>query len=545
MTFHTLQSFARVVLRFYEDIDTPLSLGLYLRVKNGLWREAIAVSISPSSYLHHASYLRDASCVAFLKKCSGLPTGADTRSAAIEKWKQGERDCYLSNQRLVRYLPEFRNSDDSDVRIQSFIGRVKRRIVDWIGTSPPVVFDGRFGPGTTSTDRGRRSTIAHKITNVPSLTRGALPVLPFWGRTLWGRRNALHHGEIELVRGNRFATVPKTALVDRCIAAEPSINVFYQLALGRILRRRLKQATGLDLDHAADQHRASARSASVDNSLATIDLSNASDTVSKVLVKLLLPPHWYEYLSAFRSSHTLIDGRCVLLEKFSSMGNGYTFELETIIFLALASQLYADSRGREPIFGIDVSCFGDDIILPDDLAPVLSPMLRFFGFSINDEKSFVGFSNFRESCGADYFRGHFVRPYYCKEIPNEPQRWISIANGIQRIKNLVDPFGVDKPFGSWFLALAEIPSQIRSCRGPEALGDICIHDERSRWNYRWKDSIRSFRVYQPARIARFKWTDFDPDTVLACAVYGAGDGKLGISPRDSILSYRISWVAYS
>jgi hypothetical protein len=545
MTINTLDSFSRVVLSFFEDIDTPLSLGLYLRIKHGMWREAIAISVSPSSYLHHASYLSDASCTAFLRKCAGLPTGVDTRSAAIEKWRQGERDCYHSNQRLVRYLPQFRNCEDVDPRISFFLMRVKKRITEWIGTAPPSQLEGRFGPGATSTDRGRQTTVAHKIANVPSLTQGAIPILPFWGRTLWGRRNAYHSGELNLVRGNRFLTVPKTALTDRCIAAEPSINVFYQLALGRILRKRLKKSTTLDLDYAQDNHRRLARLSSIDNSLATIDLSNASDTVSRVLVKLLVPHTWHEYLEAFRSPFTTIEGKCILLEKFSSMGNGYTFELETILFLAISCQIFSDVKQREPLIGVDVSCFGDDIIISDDLAPVLRSVLKFLGFTVNDQKSFSGSSYFRESCGADFFKGHNVRPFFCKEIPHEPQHWITVANGIKAVKDLVDPFGIDQPFDSWFRALEELPTRIRRLRGPKALGDLCIHDEQPRWNSRWRHSVRWFRVYQPARIFRYGWERFDSETHLACAVYGVGDGKLGITPRNPVLSYRIGWVPYS
>lgn len=543
MTIRSLSDFSRVVLDFFEDIDTPLSLALYIRIKHGLWREAIAISVSPNSYLCHESYLRDASCVAFLRKCQGLPTLVDTRSAAIEKWKQGERDCYQSNQRLVRYLPEFRNSQDTDPRISFFVKCVRRKIYEWIGPCPPDQLDGRFGPGATSSDVGLRTTIAHKMSSVPSITHGALGVLPFWGRTLWGRSVSFHHGEVGLVRGNRFLTVPKTALVDRCIAAEPSINVFYQLALGQILRRRLKQATKLDLNNAQDRHRDAARVGSIDNSLVTIDLSNASDTVSRVLVKLLMPDQWYQCLDSLRSPFTRIDGRDVLLEKFSSMGNGYTFELETIIFLALACVV--TDRHEPAIPGVNVHVFGDDIIVPTSVYPDLVSVLRFFGFSVNPEKSFDGSSCFRESCGGDYFRGHDVRPFFNKRIPNEPQEWITVANGIRRVSALLDPTGQAGPFRSWFRVLSLLPVGVRNCRGPSALGDLLIHDRPENWSYRWRHSVREFRAYRPARYRRIGWNRFSEIVTLACAVYGAGDGTLGITPRDSVIGYAFGWVPYS
>jgi len=544
VTIHSLSNFSRVVLRFFEDIDTPLSLGLYLRVKAGNWREAIAVSVSPNSYLDHDKYLRDASASAFLRKCQGLPTLADTRLPAIEKWRAGERDCYLTNQRLVRYLPEFSNSVDTDPRISDFLKSVKNILAGWLGTSPPDVLSGRFGPGATSSDVGSRTTVAHKMQSVPSITHGALGVLPYWARTSWGRNVSELHGEIEAVKGNRFLTVPKTALVDRCIAAEPSINVFYQLALGRIIRRRLQKATSIDLDRAQDLHRESARVASIDNSLATIDLSNASDTVARNLVKLLLPSQWFSALDSLRSPFTRIDGKTILLEKFSSMGNGYTFELETVIFLAIAAAV-VKCHGISPLYGVNLSCFGDDIIVPVEVYPALVSVLSFLGFTTNPEKSFSESSHFRESCGGDYFRGHPVRPFYCKKIPNEPQDWIVVANGIRRVQKLLDPYGIEPPFRSWMHVLSYLPIAIRSCRGPSALGDLCVHDEEERWNWKRRDSIRYFRVYTPARWRYVSWRGFSPGTVLACAVYGTGGGSKGIIPRDSVLGYKLSWVPYS
>jgi len=66
---------------------------------------------------------------------------------------------------------------------------------------------------------------------------------------------------------------------------------------------------------------------SIDGSLATIDLSSASDTVSYALVMSLLPSGWFDLLDLFRSECVEVPGGVIELEKFSSMGNAYTFEL--------------------------------------------------------------------------------------------------------------------------------------------------------------------------------------------------------------------------
>jgi hypothetical protein len=509
MAPNLLYGFTQVVLDFFEDIDSPISLGLYLRVKSGDWRGAIAISVDPLSYLNPDAYFRDASACALVRKCAGLPTGVDKRSSALQKWREGEVDCFKTNERLTRYLPEFQNSDGINEGIAEFFCAVKKQIVSWIGHAPSRRLDGRFGPGATSTDRGWNVTVPHKISSAPSFTQESLSLLPDWAGTSWGRAVSAHLGEVQVVRGNRFATVPKTALTDRSIAAEPSINIFFQLAYGRMIRNRLMRSTGVDLRSSQPLHKFLAQKSSKTREFCTLDLSNASDTMARVLVKLVLTDHWFYPLDLLRSKRTLIDDQWYLLEKFSSMGNGYTFELETLIFSALACCV-AKQHGHAGELGVDVFCFGDDIILPDDCYHTLSHVLRFCGFSVNLKKSYHGDSPFRESCGGDYFNGHDVRPFFIKELPCEPQHWISIANGIRRVNLMLDPFGANRRFRSWYRSLAFLPSRIRSCRGPEDLGDLAIHDERERWSSKTIDSIRRFRVYRPSRTRKVRWGQFRP-----------------------------------
>lgn len=108
----------------------------------------------------------------------------------------------------------------------------------------------------------------------------------------------------------------------------------------------------------------------------------------------------------------LVDGRWIQLEKFSSMGNGFTFELETLIFWALVESL-RDLRSQT---GGRVSVYGDDIVCPSDIATDLIELLDFCGFEVNTKKShWAGL--FRESCGEHFFRGKNVTPIYQKEVP--------------------------------------------------------------------------------------------------------------------------------
>lgn len=587
---------ARSVSLLLEDLGTPLSLSLAIKLRYCDWDGILEVTPDPRSYLDGGTYARDAAACAILKKLKELPASFNRRNAALQKWWEGERACYRTNERLQPYLDENLLSGDRVAAVSAILAGIRQIVVDWIGYGPDFSDEGRFGPGATFSNRGGKTTVPDKMSTDPSLTRDAIWYLPRWLGTQWGAAVAQRHGELSFVQGNRFTTVPKTAKTDRSIAVEPSINVFYQLALGRELRRCLARRprirrneegqiirnddgspsftryAGWDLDTAQDVHRQVAEASSVSREFATLDLSNASDTVARNLVRVLLPQGWYESLNDLRSKKTLMDvgndeiphkegmhpyltsgQHWVVLEKFSSMGNGFTFELETILFGAIACFIARNCGGVGEL-GVDVFVFGDDIIVKTDVAHPLKSALEFLGFSLNEEKSFFDDVPFRESCGGDYFAGKPVRPYYLKELPNGPQDYIAFANGLSHLAERLALSGVAIGRRAWFATLDCIPTRIRSCRGPKDLGDIVIYDSEERWTKRWRNGIRYLRALKPDRMRVIPFDLFEAQVVLACATYGTGNfgtperGRLrreGVIPRDGLLSYRVGWVPWS
>lgn len=540
-----------VALPYLEGLGSPFALGVSLLLKNQQEMDLAELSVDPRRYLKASDYALDAAAAAFLKKAAFIrPNGLDRRAVALAKWHDGEVSCFRANERLCRYLPENRLSDDRDDRISSFLEEVRKIILSWIGPSPNHLTVGRHGPGSTFSDKGVYTTAPDKMSSVPTLTREAVWFLPQWLGTQWGAAVASHHGKLSVVPGNRYLTVPKNALTDRSIAVEPSINVFYQLGLGQELRNRLKKTTGWDLGRAQEIHRQVACESSASREFATLDLSNASDTVSTTLVKLLMPPAWFSMLSSLRSPKTLVDGKWRVLEKFSSMGNGYTFELETILFAAVSCAV-SRQQGELGVLGVDTFVYGDDIIVKDEVAGVLSSVLQFLGLTVNREKSFAGGVPFRESCGGDFFNGAAVRPFYMKEDPHGPQDYLPLANGIRALQTRHRDLGVRVSSRPWFAVLDRLPERVRRCRGPEALGDIVIHDDEQRWTVRWhnhrgeQEGIRYVRALLPDRVRVVGWQHFRPDVVLASATLGIGDGAKGVTPRDAVLSYRLGWVPYS
>jgi hypothetical protein len=183
-----------------------------------------------------------------------------------------------------------------------------------------------------------------------------------------------------------------------------------QKALGTFLKKRLHKV-GISLfDQSINQQLA--RQGSKDSSLATIDLSMASDTLAYNVVRTLLPADWFQLFDQLRTPKGMLDGQEITYAKFSSMGNGYTFELESLIFLA-ACQAILELKGVKPLAAQNHSVYGDDIIFPTEHTPSLINALTQIGFSVNNEKSFLS-GPFRESCGGDFFMGHDVRPLYLK-----------------------------------------------------------------------------------------------------------------------------------
>jgi hypothetical protein len=248
-----------------------------------------------------------------------------------------------------------------------------------------------------------------------------------WARSIEPLPEEEGVGYVKIVPGNRVVTVPKNYKTDRTIAIEPDMNIYVQLGIGAMIRRRLK-TFGVDLNDQSVNQRL-ALEGSFRGQLATIDMSMASDTICRVLVEKLLPSEWCDALGQCRSPYGVLpDGKKIFYQKYSSMGNGFTFELESLIFWALARAV-VDSK-VECMHGI-VSVYGDDVILPCAAAADFMAALKSFGFKPNDKKSHVE-GLFRESCGKHYLMGYDVTPFYVKRAPETLVDLFKIHNQIWR-----------------------------------------------------------------------------------------------------------------
>ncbi len=344
------------------------------------------------------------------------------RLAAIQKWKATEDHNKLFSEAFSlidqgwNVLPY--------VTMKSFIKYARRLIQNVLGELQDQIVLGNFSGGASTSRSRRASEKSGKFVGMADVTESAMPFIDIIHREAPLLRQYGSFFSLREVSGAILFTVPKNADIDRCACKEPDINMFLQKGVGRHIRRRLLRF-GINLN---DQsiNRKLACQGSLTGELATIDLSSASDTINRCVVQALLPMEWFLYLDDIRSQTVEVDGETFRTAMFSSMGNGFTFELESLIFWALmkTTSYFRGNRGA-------VSVYGDDIIVPSKDYDTYLWVLSKFGFIPNEKKSF-GTGPFRESCGGHYFSGIDVTPFYLRKPPLLLTDLIRVCNQLRK-----------------------------------------------------------------------------------------------------------------
>lgn len=207
--------------------------------------------------------------------------------------------------------------------------------------------------------------------------------------------------------------VPKSYKALRSIVPNTTLGSYYTKGLGDYLTERLKRA-GYDVSSLQMTHKRRARQASIFNHDVTLDLSAASDSITERLIERMLPPDWLKALKLGRIAEVALpDNRVVQMETFCTMGIGFTFPLQTLVFLALLkaieSLVYArEYHGTGHDYG-RITVYGDDMIFNKTMYKTVKLVFEKIGLVINIDKTFDE-GPFRESCGGDFYRGVDVRP---------------------------------------------------------------------------------------------------------------------------------------
>jgi len=331
--------------------------------------------------------------LAFYQKNDSLPIDIDRAAVAKQIFLDAEEQCRLTNFRLQAPGPS---------HIDALFYRAQRLVLRALGrTGVPPEFseiEYSFGPGSNTTVNASVACPRVKLDAGIACSSNLLPVAPdiLKNVELWVATHAIkavspesdeeiistYDLEIAITPG-KVSFVPKNAKTDRSICVEPLLNSVVQRGYGRHIRDCLERVGVYLKDQSLNQKMA--RAGSISNRYATLDLSSASDTLAKELVFQLLPPLWADRLYELTTREVLLEGEIIRLEKFSSMGNGFTFELESLIFWALARSVY-DHLGRDPW---SLTVYGDDIVVDTECYSLLCELLEHCGFSVNREKSFL------------------------------------------------------------------------------------------------------------------------------------------------------------
>lgn len=448
----------------------------------------------------------------FLKKCEGLrsmngvqlslPKESNALSGEVDAWKA----CCITNHQL-------RVQGNHPEREATLFG-VARVLARLIGGKRPTNDHQGFGPGRNDVCHGAHIGRLHKYSarltstpeNVPYL-RSVLKASPLWERAIrtatrewlpnpwrtgpppatdpfWGYLPL----EIEHVPGNVMLLVPKDELTRRVIRYEPSGNLVVQRIWGRFFSEILRHRCGITLEKSQPIHRFLALNASRTHRYSTIDLKSASAHISTNLCREVLPDDVFHSLDSCRSQSTLWH-ECLEFDNdtgFCSMGNGFTFEFQTLLYYAVAQYCLESSEDVAGPVSSTARVFGDDVIIATSESAAFIRAITSLGFVVNQSKTFTEPLGFRESCGCDAYCGVDVTPPYLRKWPEKTYELLPFVNRFHSWLTKMELAGhsVDDRLlkaHADLVELIDIASNSGVPRGPAEMGDGHI------WNDTWID----------------------------------------------------------
>lgn len=520
-----------VTFELLESLDSAVSLSVALLMRYGEWDQLVSKKIDPVDYNDALSFKIDYLAVSVLSKSEFLDTTIDRREAATKSFLAAERACAETNQRIDLYsrgqlmptsLSVHRVLHSAREWLRDHLGHVSSYAHRGGSLTDSGFTFGRFGPGVTSltrTDVCSANKYASELHLTPRLFSYWRDVTgPWWARLV---------KNVTIVASSRVTFVPKNAKTFRTICVEPHLNGYAQLGIAALLRKGLLRA-GIDLSVQADFNRWACKVAAQTGRFATIDLRAASDTIARAVVWLLFPEEWANLMDIARAHFGELNGVEFEFEKFSAMGNGFTFELETLLFRALCHGAGSPAHETE--------VFGDDLIVPNRCVAVLKATLDFLGFTINSEKTFET-GPFRESCGVDRYLSTDVRPFFWKDLNVE--LWFKVANDLRDFSAFpgLDPTRAKAVAKVRDRFIDRVPKRLQLFV-PEGFGSHGIVDERC-VTYPLPDGHcgRSFRglLFKPAKQAIYSH-----DGALAHCLDGASYEGRGSTSFRGVGYYKVS-----
>lgn len=445
------------IYEYLQALDCPRALTCWLLYAHGEHKQLAVIEFDPFHYRDLCSAQDSLAASKFLSKATFLRTHIDTKKVAIDSFFEAEAVCKETNRRIRKST--FENEYSAGVLMN-----MRHKITEILDgfTADEFVDSCNWGPGATTHLPRRRAMHPEKFTSERCISADAHDFVSPWFRIAYPNWDV----DFDIKGSSKIVTVAKNAKTDRTIAIEPGLNLWFQKGIGNLFRRRLLRC-GIDLNDQTNNQR-KARTGSKFNDLATVDFSMASDTISRELVEQVMPHDWFLLIKAFRSNNGLLDGVPVQFEKFSSMGNGFTFELETLLFYTMA-------LATCQILGIDsksVTVYGDDVIIPSGAFDLYCAISLDLGFKVNRSKSYSA-SYYRESCGEYYWNGKRIKPIFLKEPFNGQTSVLKSVNSIRRSAHSRNSYGCDSRLRRPWQVLVDYLGP-KCPRIPDGYGDLGI-----------------------------------------------------------------------
>lgn len=267
------------------------------------------------------------------------------------------------------------------------------------------IADAHFSSGSCA---GGNKSLVSKLralaSFVPSAYHHPLTALP-------GGKNMGVKGKEKVQLYPNLIEVPKKLLSRRVIAPERVDIAFYGQAALEALRR-VVDITCKDYINEHDQsiNNTLACEGSLTGEWATIDMSAASDSITRSLFFAVLPAELHSLYQNFMSAYCVLpEGSLYRLWLTFTSGHPLTWLTEATWFLNIGR--VGTSLAGVPDADKKVFAYGDDLIVPSEAYDTVCELLELLGHTVNRRKSY-GSGIFRESCGGWYCGGHNVTPLF-------------------------------------------------------------------------------------------------------------------------------------
>jgi len=409
--------------------------------------------------------------------------GATTSQEVVEPLNKevGERlpKCIYPEENLWKYI-------ETVVQPSLLVGvlRKARHLLAKVFVNfDPYEIVPKHGPGAVAS----KEVLWQKFTfsNVPHRTTEHYPLDAYFYASLGHVCDdlaGLQAIETEKEPSARVLLVNKDSRGPRLISCEPLALQWIQQGLGRAIMRQVEMhpLTRYNV-HFTDQgpNQRGALQGSKRGEYATLDLKDASDRVTLGLVNCLFPEHVLKCLMATRSVATkLPTGRELTLCKFAPMGSALCFPILALTVWSLLAAATEDTDARESIL-----VYGDDVIVQNAHALHAISILESFGLAINRDKScFKGF--FRESCGADAYKGHLVTPVRMRTLwsstpsPSVITSYLAYANALYDRGYYIAYEAIAKDL---YQIYGSLPQVTKDQEKSTVIGTLGLRDVPSEW----------------------------------------------------------------